>query len=425
MRKRVMCAVAVMTVAVMASGCQKQEQAGDGSVSAVSTVSAETSSAGTLASQFQGTETPELVQTTTATLEMQKSAHETERTMMPMETRNETVYVNADQLNVRKEPGTTAKIAGRVNRGDTLTRTGYSDEWSQVMYNDSVCYVATTYLSTEKVEPTVTKTVSADSTISTTSQSVPENAVVVSLNPKWTYAGFAKITSGSTLLYQSTSASRNGKVVCVNAGHGTKGGSSVKTQCHPDGTPKVTGGTTGAGATSAVAVSGGTTFQDGTPEAKVTLQAAQKLRDKLLDKGYDVLMIRDSDDVQLDNIARTVIANNMADCHIALHWDSTKNDKGAFYMSVPDVASYRAMEPVASNWQKHHALGDSLITGLRSAGVKIFSSGTIAMDLTQTTYSTIPSVDIELGDTASDHSSATLNTLADGLAEGIDQFFER
>ena len=425
MRKKVMCAVAVMTVAVMASGCQKQEQAGDGSVSAVSTVSAETSSAGTLASQFQGTETPELVQTTTATLEMQKSAHETERTMMPMETRNETVYVNADQLNVRKEPGTTAKIAGRVNRGDTLTRIGYSDEWSQVMYNGSVCYVATTYLSTENVEPTVTKTVSADSTTSTTSQSVPENAVVVSLNPQWTYAGFAKITSGSALLYQSTSASRNGKVVCVNAGHGTKGGSSVKTQCHPDGTPKVTGGTTGAGATSAVAVSGGTTFQDGTPEAKVTLQAAQKLRDKLLDKGYDVLMIRDSDDVQLDNIARTVIANNMADCHIALHWDFTKNDKGAFYMSVPDVASYRAMEPVASNWQKHHALGDSLITGLRSAGVKIFSSGTMAMDLTQTSYSTIPSVDIELGDTASDHSSATLNTLADGLAEGIDQFFER
>lgn len=425
MRKRVMCAVAVMTVAVMASGCQKQEQAGDGSVSAVSTVSAETSSAETLVSQFQGTETPELVQTTTATLEMQKSAHETERTMMPMETRNETVYVNADQLNVRKELGTTAKIAGRVNRGDTLTRIGYSDEWSQVMYNGSVCYVATTYLSTEKVEPTVTKTVSVDSTISTTSQSVPENAVVVSLNPQWTYAGFAKITSGSALLYQSTSASRNGKVVCVNAGHGTKGGSSVKTQCHPDGTPKVTGGTTGAGATSAVAVSGGTTFQDGTPEAKVTLQAAQKLRDKLLDKGYDVLMIRDSDDVQLDNIARTVIANNMADCHIALHWDSTKNDKGAFYMSVPDVASYRAMEPVASNWQKHHALGDSLITGLRSAGVKIFSSGTMAMDLTQTSYSTIPSVDIELGDTASDHSSATLNTLADGLAEGIDQFFER
>ena len=42
-------------------------------------------------------------------------------------------------------------------------------------------------------------------------------------------------------------------------------------------------------------------------------------------------MIRESADVQLDNIARTVIANNASDCHIALHWDSTTNNKGAFY----------------------------------------------------------------------------------------------
>lgn len=48
-------------------------------------------------------------------------------------------------------------------------------------------------------------------------------------------------------------------------------------------------------------------------------------------------MIRESDDVQLDNVARTVIANNAADCHIALHWDSTSSNKGAFYMSVPNV----------------------------------------------------------------------------------------
>ena len=59
-----------------------------------------------------------------------------------------------------------------------------------------------------------------------------------------------------------------------------------------------------------------------------------------------VLMIRESDDVQLDNIARTVIANNTSDCHIALHWDSTTNNKGAFYMSVPSNQSYRNMEPV-------------------------------------------------------------------------------
>ena len=36
-------------------------------------------------------------------------------------------------------------------------------------------------------------------------------------------------------------------------------------------------------------------------------------------------------------------------------------------MSVPNVASYRSMEPVASNWQKHNALGESLVAGLKNA----------------------------------------------------------
>ena len=239
----------------------------------------------------------------------------------------------------------------------------------------------------------------------------------------WKYASLSKINSGKAVLYRSEAASRKNKVVCVNAGHGTKGGSSVKTQCHPDGTPKVTSGTTSAGATTAVAVSGGMTFADGTPEAKVTLAMAKVLKDKLLARGYDVLMIRENDDVQLDNVARTVLANNMADCHIALHWDSTKSNKGAFYMSVPNVASYRAMEPVASHWQQHNALGESLVAGLKNAGVKIFSGGSMEMDLTQTSYSTVPSIDIELGDGGSDHSAATLDKLGTGLADGVDAYF--
>ena len=92
-------------------------------------------------------------------------------------------------------------------------------------------------------------------------------------------------------------------------------------------------------------------------------------------------------------------------------------------MSVPNVASYRAMEPVASNWQKHNALGENLVAGLKGAGVKIFSGGSMEMDLTQTSYSTVPSIDIELGDKASDHSAATLDVLASGLVAGVNQYF--
>lgn len=92
-------------------------------------------------------------------------------------------------------------------------------------------------------------------------------------------------------------------------------------------------------------------------------------------------------------------------------------------MSVPNVSSYRNMEPVKSNWEKHNALGESLVAGLKDAGVKIFSSGAMEMDLTQTSFSTVPSIDIELGDKASDHSDAALEVLAQGLVDGVNRYF--
>ena len=249
----------------------------------------------------------------------------------------------------------------------------------------------------------------------------------ITLDSDWEYADHSKINSGAAVLYPASEESgRKGIVIGVNAGHGTAGGAKVKTLCHPDGSAKVTGGSTAAGATEAAAVSGGMTFQDGTPEREVTLRMAQILRDKLLTSGYDVLMLRDSEDVQLDNVARTVICNNVADCHIALHWDSGdgKNyDKGCFYISVPEAL--KTMEPVASHWQQHDTLGTDLVEGLREQGAMIYGKGNMSIDLTQTSYSTIPSVDMELGNAYSDHSDEVLEQLATGLLAGINTYFEQ
>ena len=46
------------------------------------------------------------------------------------------------------------------------------------------------------------------------------------------------------------------------------------------------------------------------------------------------------------------------------------------------------------------------------------------MDLTQTSFSTVPSIDLEVGDTASDYSESTLNVIADGIVLGLDGFFQ-
>lgn len=334
---------------------------------------------------------------------------------------SDTVYVKSEGGSVRVrsscDTSTSDNIIANVGNATKLTRTGTSEKWDRVKYEGMTVFISSQFVTTEvpKEPETTAASTTAAANVAADGQ--------VTLNPSWKYADYAKINSGAAVLYRTTASEKKNKVIAVNAGHGTKGGTSVKTQCHPDGTAKVTGGTTGAGATSAVAVSTGMTFSDGTPESKVTLAMAKVLKDKLLAAGYDVLMIRDGEDIQLDNIARSVIANNVADCHIALHWDSTTSNKGAFYMSVPDVASYKNMEPVKSHWQQHNALGASLVEGLKSAGVKIFSGGSMAMDLTQTSYSTVPSVDFELGDKASDHSQSTLNQLGDGLVAGVKAYF--
>ena len=273
----------------------------------------------------------------------------------------------------------------------------------------------------------------------------------------YVYGEFSAIHTGKAAFYDNRQENRKGITVCVNAGHGCSGGETKKTYCHldeeamelvksgaemfsfpglrmtesveeskllnTDKTPKVTSGTTAAGAVKSSAISSGMTFSDGTPEAEVTLRMALILRDRLLEEGYSVLMVRETEDSQLDNVARTVMANNLADCHIALHWDSTASDKGVFFMSVPSAASYRSMEPVASHWEDHNRLGKALVDGLKGQGAKVFGNGEMEMDLTQTSFSTVPSVDIELGDKASDHGEETLRRLADGLTDGVNQFF--
>ena len=94
-------------------------------------------------------------------------------------------------------------------------------------------------------------------------------------------------------------------------------------------------------------------------------------------------------------------------------------------MTVPDIASYRSMEPVASTWKETNRFGTSLISGLRNSGVKIHGSGTFPMDLTQTSYSTVPSIDIEVGDRGSSHSASVQSSIAKGLVKGVKLYFKK
>lgn len=248
------------------------------------------------------------------------------------------------------------------------------------------------------------------------------NGQKIGLDSSWEYANESAINSGSATYYTATS-NRKDICVAVNAGHGCAGGSSKSTKSHPDGTKKIHDGTNGPGEYS-TAISGGTTFLDNESEASVNLKIAIFLKDELLSMGYDVLMIRESDDEQLDNIARTVIANNVADCHVSIHFDSGTSDNGAYYVRTCSCSEYVDMEPVKTWRFQHDELGEALLVGLRNNGSKVNENFVYENDLTQTSYSTIPSVDIELGDRSTSHEESDCEKFAKGLALGVDEFFK-
>ena len=241
------------------------------------------------------------------------------------------------------------------------------------------------------------------------------------------YATYSIINDGYAVLYKidkSKVDNYKNKIVAVNAGHGTKGGANIKTFAHPDFSPKYTGGSNAAGSILSAAVTSGMTFENGMTEANANLVVAYALKDKLLDAGYSVLMIRENDDCRLDNIARTVIANTDADAHIAIHFDSTNSDKGIFYIVPYNDERYLNMEPLKSNYKNIKKLGDSVIESFREMGEKIWKdSGIMQGDLTQLSFSTNASIDIELGDRKTVLTPEKADTFAEGIKNGLDVYF--
>lgn len=246
----------------------------------------------------------------------------------------------------------------------------------------------------------------------------------VYLDMNFRFATYSQINTGFAKLYKTNSYNKKNGVVCVNAGHGVQNGEKYpKTYSHPDFTEKYSTGSNGKTVKS-YAITSGMTFPSGKEEQEINLKVALYLRDILLANGYSVLMIREDSDSYLDNIARTVLANNYADCHISIHFDSTEKDEGLFYITALRKKEYLNMEPVKNIYKKSDELGEIIIETFKKYNEKIKTKGIQYQDLTQISYSTIPTIDLELGDKLSDISDERLHTLSEELYDGIDEYMK-
>lgn len=176
-------------------------------------------------------------------------------------------------------------------------------------------------------------------------------------------------------------------------------------------------------------VSGGTIgVSTGVYEYELTLDIALMLRDALVSKGYNVVLIRQSNDVDISNAERAEIANNAgADIFIRLHADGSDNSsvRGATALCQTRSNPYNSYIYDKSRVLSECVLGCyTQATGIKSRGVVETD------DMTGINWSKVPVTLIEMGFMSNASEDINMNDdefqklMVEGLVNGIDMYFQ-